>query len=85
MGAGEAPFASAAFIPFSSTDGARAALHALAAVESEQNGAPYVPKYFKADEWKELRIIVNMIIPKDATSGSATDAGVPEYMDWTCK
>ncbi len=77
-----AAFASAAFIPFTSTDGARAALHAMVALESEQKGAPYVPKYFKPDEWKELRILVDLIIPKDARSGSATDAGVPEFMDW---
>jgi len=78
-----AAFASAAFVPFTSSDGTRAALHAMAALESEQKGAaPYVPKFFKADEWKELRILVDLIIPKDARSGSATDAGVPEFMDW---
>jgi gluconate 2-dehydrogenase gamma chain len=28
--------------------------------------------------------MVNLIIPRDARSGSATDAGVPEYMDFFC-
>lgn len=73
-----------AFIPFSTADGARAALHAMAALESQAQGAPYRPKYFKPDEWRELRILVNLIIPRDERSGSATDAGVPEFMDWLC-
>jgi len=29
-----------------------------------------------------VRILVDMIIPKDERSGSATDAGVPEFMDY---
>ena len=74
-----------AFIPLSPADAMRAADHAFAALEKQTPASPYAPKWFHADEWKELRIIVNMIIPRDATSGSATDAGVPEYMDWTCK
>lgn len=73
-----------AFTPFSTADGAKAALHALAALESQAQGAPYRPKYFKPDEWRELRILVDLIIPRDERSGSATDAGVPEFMDWLC-
>ena len=29
-----------------------------------------------------MRILVDLIIPKDARSGSATDAGVPQFMDF---
>lgn len=29
-----------------------------------------------------LRLLVNYVIPRDARSGSATDAGVPEFMDF---
>jgi gluconate 2-dehydrogenase gamma chain len=73
-----------AFVPFTSEDGARAALHALAALEDQAQGTPYKPKYFKSDEWKEVRILVDLIIPRDERSGSATEAGVPEFMDWIC-
>jgi gluconate 2-dehydrogenase gamma chain len=73
-----------AFVPFTSADGARAALHALAALEDQAQGAPYKPKYFKPDEWKEVRVLVDLIIPRDERSGSATEAGVPEFMDWIC-
>ena len=44
-------------------------------------GAAYTPKVFTAHEWATVVILVDIIIPKDAKSGSATDAGVPEFMD----
>jgi gluconate 2-dehydrogenase gamma chain len=73
-----------AFIPFAEADATRAANHAMAVLEGQAAGAPYAPKFFHADEWKELRVLVNLIIPKDERSGSATDAGVPEFMDFIC-
>lgn len=45
-------------------------------------GAPYEPKHFTAHEWDTVRVLVDLIIPKDERSGSATDAGVPEFMDF---
>lgn len=60
----------------------------------EQQGAPaapgapqqprpvYQPKQFTPDEWRLVRLLVNYVIPRDARSGSATDAGVPEFMDF---
>ena len=41
----------------------------------------YAPKVYTAHEWNTVRTLVDYIIPKDERSGSATDAGVPEYMD----
>ena len=55
------------------------ALHALAA---GAKGTPYKPRFFSAHEWQTVRMLVDLIIPKDARSGSATDAGVPEFMDF---
>jgi gluconate 2-dehydrogenase gamma chain len=43
---------------------------------------PVAPKFFTAHEWKTVRILVDYIIPRDEHSGSATDAKVPEYMDY---
>jgi hypothetical protein len=40
------------------------------------------PKFFNAHEWKTVRVLVDYIIPRDERSGSATDAKVPEYMDY---
>ena len=44
-------------------------------------GTAYVPKVYSPHEWALVTMLVNYIIPKDAKSGSATDAGVPEFMD----
>ena len=42
----------------------------------------YEPKQFTAHEWETVRVLVDLIIPKDERSGSATEAGVPEFMDF---
>lgn len=42
----------------------------------------YVPKNFTTDEWRLVRLLVNYVIPADGRSGSATAAGVPEFMDF---
>ena len=44
--------------------------------------ALFKPKFFTAHEYATVRVLVDIIIPKDARSGSATDAGVPEFMDF---
>jgi gluconate 2-dehydrogenase gamma chain len=55
---------------------------AQAAKAAAKPGTPYAPKFFTPHEWKTVRVLVDIIIPKDARSGSATDAGVPEFMDF---
>jgi gluconate 2-dehydrogenase gamma chain len=45
-------------------------------------GTPYVPTHFTPQEWETVRVLVDLIIPKDERSGSATEAGVPEFMDF---
>ena len=47
-----------------------------------QSGALDAPKFFTPHEWATLRELVDYIIPRDERSGSATDAGVPEYIDF---
>lgn len=48
----------------------------------EAGGAAPAPRFFTAHEWRTVRLLVDYVIPRDATSGSATDAGVPEFMDF---
>src|SRR5438270_3146815 len=55
---------------------------AARAREALARGAPYEPKHFTAREWDAVRLLVDLIIPKDDRSGSATEAGVPEFMDF---
>lgn len=40
------------------------------------------PAFFAPGEWRTVRILADLVIPADARSGSATDAGVPEFMDF---
>lgn len=54
----------------------------IRAVESLQQGQPYIPKFFSRHEWQTVRVLVDYIIPRDERSGSATDAKVPEFMDY---
>jgi hypothetical protein len=46
-----------------------------------ERGQQYQPKVFTAAEWRTVRVLVDIVIPRDARSGSATDAKVPEFMD----
>jgi len=54
-----------------------------AALKSTAEGTAYAPKFFTAAEFRTVRILADMIIPRDDRSGSASDAGVPEFMDFT--
>jgi gluconate 2-dehydrogenase gamma chain len=45
-------------------------------------GAQRGPKFFNKHEWATVAMLADYIIPKDEHSGSATDAKVPEYMDF---
>jgi gluconate 2-dehydrogenase gamma chain len=42
----------------------------------------FKPKFFTPHEYATVRMLVDIVIPKDERSGSATDAGVPEFMDF---
>lgn len=44
-------------------------------------GQPYVPRFFTAREFAAIVALADMIIPKDDRSGSASDAGAPEFID----
>ncbi|PYO95102.1 MAG: transcriptional initiation protein Tat [Gemmatimonadetes bacterium] len=43
---------------------------------------PFAPSFFTPHEWETVRLLVDLIIPRDERSGSATEAGVPEFMDF---
>jgi hypothetical protein len=47
-----------------------------------ETAAAYAPKFFNAHEWATVRVLADIIIPKDEHSGSATDAKAPEFMDF---
>jgi gluconate 2-dehydrogenase gamma chain len=45
-------------------------------------GAHAGPRFFNRHEWKTVALLADYIIPRDEHSGSATDAKVPEYIDF---
>jgi len=45
-------------------------------------GAAFKPKFFNPHEWATVKVLVDIIIPRDERSGSATEAAVPEFMDF---
>jgi hypothetical protein len=67
---------------FAWTDAEAAQAAASAQAARAATAKPFVPKFFAADEFKLVRVLADIIIPKDERSGSATDAGVPEFMDF---
>jgi hypothetical protein len=57
-------------------------LERAASVFKTAPAAAYVPKFFTREEWRTVGMLADYIIPRDERSGSATDAKVPEYMDF---
>ena len=53
-------------------------------VHQEKSTTPtgkYTPKFFPAEEYQTLTVLCDMIIPKDAKSAGAIEAGAPEFID----
>jgi gluconate 2-dehydrogenase gamma chain len=46
------------------------------------DAADYTPKFFTPHEWRTVRVLADIVIPKDERSGSATDAKAPEFIDF---
>jgi hypothetical protein len=42
----------------------------------------YKPRFFTAHEYATITALADMIIPKDDRSGSASEAGAPEFIDY---
>lgn len=42
----------------------------------------FVPEFFTPHEYETVSLLADLVIPRDARSGSATDAGVPAFMDF---
>ena len=68
----------AAFITWTRQDVERAAERVAALGPDPQHAA----KFFSTVELRTVRVLVDDIIPRDGRSGSATDAKVPEFMDF---
>ncbi|HEX5411009.1 MAG TPA: gluconate 2-dehydrogenase subunit 3 family protein [Terriglobia bacterium] len=53
----------------------------MAASTTAKAASVYTPKVFNNHEWETIKALSDLIIPADDRSGSATQAGVPEFID----
>jgi hypothetical protein len=78
-----APVAAAAAISWTPLEAERAQEKAQAAAKNTaRTGAPFKPKFFTAHEYATVVALVDLIIPCDERSCSASAAGVPQFMDF---
>src|SRR5215203_3186290 len=61
-----------------------AAQHVHTEAASEKAKGPYKVKAFQPSEYQTLQRLAEIIVPKDDVSGSALDAGAPEFIDLLC-
>jgi len=71
-------------VPVAAAIGAQqpAATQAPVGAAQAPASAPKAPRFFNAHEWATVAMLADYVIPRDDRSGSATDAKVPEYMDF---
>ncbi len=53
-----------------------------AASQAAAAGRAYVPRFFTAREYAMVILLSDLIIPRDARSASASEAGTPEFIDY---
>jgi len=56
-------------------------MHMARANDTQAAKGPYQRKVFNDEQWQAVRVLCDLIIPADEKSGSATSAGVPEFID----
>ena len=72
----------AAGMAWTEAEAQHAQQHAQEAAKKATPAAPFRPKFFTRHEYATVTLLVDLIIPKDERSGSATDAAVPPFMDF---
>ncbi|QBQ42837.1 gluconate 2-dehydrogenase subunit 3 family protein [Sphingobacterium psychroaquaticum] len=88
MAAGSGILASSCQTGDTNKEGAKAVSDKLPGVqdfEHERNLALAEEKFFDAHEMATITVLADIIIPKDETSGSASDAGVPAFIEFMVK
>jgi hypothetical protein len=72
----------AAFLSWPTAEQEKARRFVDGALRAAAEGTPFAPKFFTPAELRTARVLADMIIPRDERSGNASDAGVPEFMDF---
>lgn len=55
--------------------------HIIESEKTDANTGAYTPKFFAAQQYKTLQSLCETILPADADSGGAIEAGAPEFID----
>ena len=55
--------------------------HMAQGQQADPPKGPYQRKVFDQNQWRTVGVLADIIIPADERSGSATQAGVPEFID----
>lgn len=63
---------------------AQQAEHVHSAAAADTKGGKYTPKIFNEHEWATVARLSELVVPADARSGSAVDAGAPQFIDVLC-
>ena len=53
----------------------------IEAEKADAKGGGYTPKFFSRQQYRTLQILCEAILPADADSGGAIEAGAPEFID----
>jgi len=77
---GTIPVAAGLVLSTARLQAAQEHVHKSAAKTSK--GTAYPPKFFKPHEWATVRLLADLVIPADERSGGATEALVPEFIDF---
>ncbi len=62
-------------------EAAEYAHHVIETEKAEDKSGAYSPKFFDAHQYKTLQALCETILPADADSGGAIEAGAPEFID----
>jgi gluconate 2-dehydrogenase gamma chain len=79
---GSVPMAAVAIVWTSSETEAAQTQAQAARRQAAESGTPFQPQFFTPREYATVTVLADLIIPRDERSGSAGDAGVPEFMDF---
>ncbi len=55
--------------------------HLIESEKADSKSENYTPKFFDAQQYKTLQLLCETILPADADSGGAIEAGAPEFID----
>jgi len=62
-------------------EAAEYAHHLIDVERADANAGGYAPKFFSTHQYATLRALCETILPADADSGGAIEAGAPEFID----